>query len=103
LGSVHDQLKPKGVTRLLFWQEYRAAHPDDGYSYTQFCFNNQESQSHLKLAMRQTHLAGEKPFIDYAGPTVPVVNPVTGAVGKHRSSWRCRASNYKCQTVKSAE
>ena len=77
---IHDQLKLKGVTRLLLWEEYRAAHPDDGYSYTQFCFHYQEWQSHLKLVMRQTHRAGEKLFIDYAGPTVPVVNPVTGEV-----------------------
>ncbi len=79
-ASVHDQLKQKGVTRLLLWEEYRAAHPDDGYGYTQFCFHYQEWQSHLKLVMRQTHRAGEKLFIDYAGPTVPVVNPVTGEV-----------------------
>jgi transposase len=79
-ASVHEQLKRKGVTRLLLWEEYRAAHPDDGYGYTQFCFHYQEWQSHLKLVMRQTHRAGEKLFIDYAGPTVPVVNAVTGEV-----------------------
>src|SRR5258705_3659813 len=79
-ASVHDQLKERGVTRLSLWEDYRAAHPDDGYGYTQFCFHYQEWQSHLKLVMRQTHRAGEKLFIDYAGPTVPVVNPVTGEV-----------------------
>jgi transposase len=79
-ASIHEQLKRKGVTRLLLWEEYRAAHPEDGYSYTQFCFHYQQWQSHLKLVMRQTHRAGEKLFIDYAGPTVPVVNPVTGEV-----------------------
>jgi len=79
-ASVHEQLKLKGVTRLLLWEEYRAAHPDDGYGYTQFCFHYQEWQSHLKLVMRQTHRAGAKLFIDYAGPTVPIVNPVTGEV-----------------------
>jgi transposase len=79
-ASVHEQLKLKGVTRLLLWEEYRAAHPDDGYGYTQFCFHYQEWQSHLKLVMRQTHRAGEKLFIDYAGPTVPVINAVTGEV-----------------------
>jgi transposase len=35
-------MKRKGVTRQLLWEEYRAAHPDDGYSYTQFCFHYQE-------------------------------------------------------------
>ncbi len=33
-AAIHDQLKLKGVTRLLLWEEYRAAHPDDGYSYS---------------------------------------------------------------------
>ena len=28
--------------------------------------------------MRQTHVAGEKLFIDYCGPTIPIVNPDTG-------------------------
>lgn len=78
--AIHEQMKRKGVTRQLLWEEYRAAHPDDGYSYTQFCFHYQEWQSHLKLVMRQTHRAGEKLFIDYAGPTVAIVNPVTGEV-----------------------
>ncbi|MCA1606042.1 MAG: IS21 family transposase [Acidobacteria bacterium] len=77
---VHEQLKHKGVTRQLLWEEYRAAHPADGYGYTQFCFHYKEWQSHLKLVMRQTHRAGEKLFVDYAGPTVPIVNPLTGEV-----------------------
>ena len=28
--------------------------------------------------MRQTHKAGEKLFVDYCGPSIPVVNPDTG-------------------------
>jgi transposase len=30
--------------------------------------------------MRQTHKAGEKCFIDYCGPTLPIVSPTTGEV-----------------------
>jgi len=79
-AAIHAQLKEKGVTRLLLWEEYRAAHPDNSYSYTQFCFHYQQWQARLKLVMRQTHRAGEKLFVDYAGPTVPIVNPVTGEI-----------------------
>jgi transposase len=79
-ASIHEQLKEKGVTRLLLWEEYRAAHPHDSYGYSQFCFHYQQWQSHLKLVMRQTHRAGEKLFVDYAGPTVAIVNPVTGEI-----------------------
>jgi transposase len=35
--SVHHELRRKGVTKQLLWQEYRQQHPDDGYSYAQFC------------------------------------------------------------------
>lgn len=76
---LHEQLKRKGVTRQLLWEEYRAEQPT-GYSYTQFCFHYQEWKRRLKLVMRQTHRAGEKLFVDYCGPTVPVVNALTGEV-----------------------
>jgi len=76
---LHEQLKRKGVTRQLLWEEYRAEQPT-GYGYTQFCFHYQEWKSRLKLVMRQTHRAGEKLFVDYCGPTVQVVNVVTGEV-----------------------
>src|SRR5713226_2431587 len=76
---IHEQLKRKCVTRQLLWEEYRAEQPA-GYSYTQFCFHYQERKSRLKLVMRQTHRAGEKLFVDYCGPTVPIVNAVTGEV-----------------------
>jgi hypothetical protein len=33
---VAQELKRKGVTLTLLWQEYRATHPD-GYGYTWFC------------------------------------------------------------------
>lgn len=31
-------------------------------------------------AMRQHHVAGEKLFLDFCGPTVSVINPDTGEV-----------------------
>ena len=74
---IHQELKRKGVTRQLLWEEYCAAHLNP-YSYTQFCFLYQEWRQRLKLSMRQTHLAGEKLFVDYAGPTVPLCSPHTG-------------------------
>lgn len=75
--ALDVELRRKGVTRMLLWQEYRAVHPD-GYSYTRFCELLQEWRGLQGLSMRQTHLAGEKVFLDYAGATAPVVNPGTG-------------------------
>lgn len=78
-SDIHLQLKHKGVTRQLLWEEYAATHPE-GYGYTQFCVLYRDWRSRLKLSMRQTHRAGEKLFVDYCGPTVPIVNLVTGEV-----------------------
>ena len=37
-------------------------------------------QRQLDVVMRQTHRAGDKLFVDYAGQTVPVIDRATGAV-----------------------
>lgn len=77
---IQRELGGKGVTLQLRWEEYRAAHPSDGYSYPQFCRHYRAWCRRLKLSMRQVHKAGEKLFVDYCGPTVPVVEGVTGTV-----------------------
>ncbi len=77
---VHQSLKHKCVTKQLLWQEYRQRHPDDGYSYAQFCHRYLEWLGCQQRSMRQIHRAGEKLFVDYCGPTMSVVNPDTGEV-----------------------
>jgi len=77
--ALDKELRRKGVTRMLLWQEYRARNPV-GYSYSRFCELFQEWRGLQGLSMRQTHLAGEKVFVDYAGATVPVVDPGTGVI-----------------------
>ncbi|MFQ5346045.1 MAG: IS21 family transposase [Mariprofundus sp.] len=74
---VHQELKRKGVTLFLLWQEYKAEHPD-GFQYSRFCDLHREFTGQLNLSMRQTHLAGEKLFVDYAGQTIPIVDRTTG-------------------------
>jgi len=76
--SVCVELKGKGVTKLLLWQEYRQQHPDDGYSYAQFCHRYRVWLGCQQRSMRQVHRAGEKLFVDYCGPTMTIVNPDTG-------------------------
>ena len=77
--TVHHELKRKGVTLQLLWQEYGQAHPE-GYQYTQFCEHYRRWAGKLDVWMRQHHKAGEKLFVDYAGQTVPVVSGSTGEV-----------------------
>ena len=74
---VQQERKRKGVTLQLLWAEYRAQHPD-GYRYTQFCRHYHAWAARVEPALRQVHVAGEKLFVDYAGPTVPVTDPATG-------------------------
>ena len=83
MAQLHKELREahrrKGVTRQLLWEEYRAAHPD-GYGYTQFCEYYKRFESGLEPALRQPYKAGEKLFVDWAGETIPVTDPATGAV-----------------------
>ena len=77
--EVHQQLRHKGVTLRLVWEEYKEAHPE-GLQYTQFCVRYQAWRVTLEVPMRQEHKAGEKLFVDYAGQTMPVVDRQTGEV-----------------------
>ena len=76
--AIHQELKRKGVTLQLLWSEYTAAHGDQAYRYSQFCFHYQRWRKRQKRSMRQLHRAGEKLFIDYCGPTVAIVDATTG-------------------------
>jgi len=76
---VHGELRKKSVTLRLLWVEYREEHPS-GYGYSQFCALYRTWAKRLKPSMRITHKAGEKLFVDYAGQTIPVIDPETGEV-----------------------
>ena len=78
-ARAHQELKQKGVTLFLLWQEYRAAHPD-GYQYSWFCERYRAWRGKLDVVMRQDHRAGEKLFVDYAGQTVGVTERATGEI-----------------------
>lgn len=77
--SIHLELKKKGVTLRLLWEEYLEVHPD-GYSYTQFCHYYKQWAKTLRLSMRQNHVAGEKMFVDYSGTGIDIIDPKTGEV-----------------------
>ena len=70
-GQIHQELRRKGVTLMLLWEEYRAEYAaQQTWRYTQFCTHYRNFAKKLKRSMRQIHRAGEKLFIDYAGPTI---------------------------------
>lgn len=76
---VQRELRRKGVTLELLWQEYKNEHPD-GYRYSGFCALYRQWLGRLSLSLRQTHAPGEKLFVDYAGQTVPVTDPLSGEI-----------------------
>ncbi len=74
-AQIHQELRRKGMTLMLLWQEHSENHPDAAiHSYSQFCENYRRFAKTLKRSMRQTHRAGEKLFIDFAGPTLPLTD-----------------------------
>jgi transposase len=75
--TLHEELKRKGVTLFLLWEEYKGVHPE-GYEYSRLCDLYRQWAGKLPVWMRQDHKAGEKLFVDYAGMTMPVVNRKTG-------------------------
>lgn len=79
-ATVHHELKKKGVTLQLLWEEYCQRVGESSYQYTAFCIHYRGWVGGLKRSMRQIHRAGEKLFVDYAGPTVPIIQTSTGEI-----------------------
>ena len=78
--TIHQELKRKGMTKQLLWEEYTQQYPNRCYSYSQFCDRYNHWRGLQKRSMRQQHKAGEKCFVDYCGPTVPILCATTGEV-----------------------
>jgi transposase len=76
---IHAELRRRGVTRLLLWQEYKAAHPH-GWQYSVFCDQYRRWLATQEMSLRQDHLPGDKLFVDYAGQTAPVTDRQTGEI-----------------------
>ena len=79
-AHLHQELKRKGVTLQLLWEEYAAAHGQNAYRYSQFCLHYHRYRDSLARSMRQVHRAGEKLFIDYSGDTAEVIDVSSGEV-----------------------
>lgn len=64
--EIDKELKRKGVTKALLWEEYKRKHPD-GAGRSQFLFHFSQWKARKIPIMRQNHKAGDKLFIDFAG------------------------------------
>ena len=91
---LHTELRKKHVTLQLLWKEYRDENPE-GYEYSQFCLRYRTWANTLDIALRQDYKAGEKLFVDFAGDTIPIHDPATGATTQaHLFVATLGASNY---------
>jgi transposase len=76
-AAVHCELRRPGVTLQLMWEEHRAVHPG-GFGYSRYCELYRAFEARLSPTMRQSHVAGERLFVDYAGTTLEVIDGTTG-------------------------
>ncbi len=81
-AALHREMRRKHITLSILWEEYIAANPG-GYRYSRFCDLYREWERRVPVTMRQTHVAGERLFVDYAGDGVPIViDRLTGEIKK---------------------
>jgi transposase len=76
---MDKELKRKGVTRLLLWEEYKLKHPD-GYSKSQFKHYFAQWSAQVNPSMHIEHKAGDKLYVDFAGHKLSIIDKQTGEV-----------------------
>jgi len=72
-----EELRRRGVTMQLLWDEYREEIPD-GYGYTQFCEHLARYRKVHGAVMYFTHRPAEQLLVDFAGDTLAYVDRKTG-------------------------
>ena len=76
------ELKRKGVTLQLLWEEYLTANPQ-GYLHTQFCYHFEKWKKVQNVSMHIEHKAGDKMYVDFTGVKHKVTDAKTGDVTEY--------------------
>lgn len=76
---ISGELKKKGVTLQLLYEEYQEKHPN-GYKRTQFYELCEQYTRTLDPVMRMVHKGGEKLFVDFSGDKPHHVDRETGEI-----------------------
>jgi transposase len=76
-AHIDLELRRKGVTLELLHQEYLAQHPD-GLLRSAFCARYRRWKKTRGVVMRQTHIAGDKLYVDYSGDKAHYVDITSG-------------------------
>ena len=66
-GAVAVELRRKGVTLRLLWEEYQSQHGARAHAYSWYCELYGRWRLRQRLSMRQEHKGGEKLFVDFSG------------------------------------
>jgi transposase len=102
-GNMHCELGRKGLTLMLLWQEYQASYPGQRtYRYSQYCERYRHWAKRLKRSMQQVHRAGEKLFVDFAGPTLALTDGsrahvFVAALGAFSYTFACATAGQKTE------
>jgi transposase len=75
------ELRRRGVTRQLLWEEYRTENPS-GYGYSQFCERLSGQLKVRSAVMHFTHRPAERMMVDFAGAPFYYVDRSTGELVK---------------------
>ena len=70
------ELKRRGVTLKLLWEEYIEKNPT-GYSYAQTAWHYRVWRQASKVTMHMEHKAGDKCFVDFSGEKLFIVDRKT--------------------------
>jgi len=80
MAQIYQEMRRKGVTLYLLWEEYLREHPD-GYGYTQFCeYYSRYLSQQEEPSLRQQYKGGEKLFVDWAGDTITYLEGTDGEI-----------------------
>lgn len=74
------ELHHTGVNKQNLWLEYREQHPNDGYSYSQYCDLFRKWLKHTNPAFHWQYRPGEFTQMDFAGKKLFYVDKSTGEI-----------------------
>jgi transposase len=79
LPAMEKQLKRKGMTILLLFEQYKKEYPH-GYGITQFYKYFRYHLKRVQPSMHLEHKAGDKLYIDFAGEKLSIIDTESGEI-----------------------
>lgn len=77
--TMDKELKKKGVTRHLLWEEYKRNNIN-GIGRSQFNYYFSRWKAQVSPTMRMDHKAGDKLYVDFAGDKLSIIDKLTGEI-----------------------